>query len=71
MCIDGRTDKENTTVGRVLERQLAKFPDFEETFGVHLRKAKENVVEVEEKGTLLHNGINFRSPAAYDNVGKT
>ena len=70
MFIDGRTDKENTTVGRVLERQLAKLPDFKETFGVHLRKVKENAVEVEEKGTLLHSGINFRSPAAYDNVGK-
>ena len=47
-----------------------KLPGFQGDFGVHLRKVKENAVEVEEQGTLLHSRINFRSTDACDNVGK-
>lgn len=37
---------------------------------MHLRKVKENAAEIEEKGILLHGGINFRGTAACDKVGK-
>ena len=31
---------------------------------MHLRKVKENAAEIEEKGILLHGGINFRGTGA-------